>query len=211
MNRIPMDQYGQPAMVLSFAEQLQYQIPIEQYYGQPAKVLSLAEQQQEMQLHAFWTKQMVEIEQLKEFKNYSLPLARIKKIMKADVDVNMIASEVPVVFARATEMFILELTIRAWNVAAGHKRRTMLRNDIAVAIAKTDIFDFLVDIAPVENTKTKEVNEPESVPYRPFPPQPENPAAGMVIVSMMEKPVDNFQWGNDNGFDFGDGSKNNGE
>ena len=35
------------------------------------------------------------------FKNHSLPLARIKKIMKSDEDVRMISIETPVLFAKA--------------------------------------------------------------------------------------------------------------
>lgn len=48
-----------------------------------------------------------------DFKNYiDLPLARIKRIMKSDEDVHMISAEVLVLFAKACEMFILEMTIR---------------------------------------------------------------------------------------------------
>lgn len=47
-----------------------------------------------------------------DYKNSALPLARIKKIMKSDEDVRMIAAEAPVLFAKACEMFILELTLR---------------------------------------------------------------------------------------------------
>ena len=34
--------------------------------------------------------------------------------MKLDEDVKMISAEAPVLFAKATEMFIHELTMRAW-------------------------------------------------------------------------------------------------
>nr|CAD1820186.1 unnamed protein product [Ananas comosus var. bracteatus] len=83
-----------------------------------------------------------------DFKNHQLPLARIKKIMKADEDVRMISAEAPVLFAKACELFILELTIRSWLHAEENKRRTLQRNDIAAAITRTDVFDFLVDIVP---------------------------------------------------------------
>ncbi|CAL9105464.1 unnamed protein product [Musa acuminata var. zebrina] len=66
--------------------------------------------------------------------------------MKADEDVRMIAAEAPVVFARACEMFILELTHRSWAHAEENKRRTLQKNDIAAAISRTDVFDFLIDI-----------------------------------------------------------------
>lgn len=45
---------------------------------------------------------------------------------------------------QACDMFILELTLRSWIHSEENKRRTLQRNDIAAAITKTDIFDFLV-------------------------------------------------------------------
>lgn len=45
---------------------------------------------------------------------------------------------------QACEMFILELTLRSWNAAEENKRRTLQRSDVAQAITRTDIFDFLV-------------------------------------------------------------------
>ena len=46
-------------------------------------------------------------------------------------------------------MFILELTLRSWNHSEENKRRTLQRNDIAAAITRTDIFDFLVSTSSV--------------------------------------------------------------
>jgi hypothetical protein len=48
-----------------------------------------------------------------EYKTHNdLPLARIKRIMKSDEEVRMISAEAPVMFAKACEMFIVELTMR---------------------------------------------------------------------------------------------------
>jgi len=49
-----------------------------------------------------------------DLKTQALPLARIKKIMKLDEDVKMISAEAPMLFAKAAEIFIHELTLRAW-------------------------------------------------------------------------------------------------
>ncbi len=82
-----------------------------------------------------------------EFKNHNdLPLARIKRIMKSDEDVRMISAEAPVLFAKACELFILDLSIRAWGAAEKSKRRTLQKEDIDAAINNTDIFDFLVNL-----------------------------------------------------------------
>ncbi|XP_022776211.1 nuclear transcription factor Y subunit C-1-like [Durio zibethinus] len=110
-------------------------------------------QQQQQQLQMFWSYQRQEIERVNDFKNHQLPLARIKKIMKADEDVRMISAEAPILFAKACELFILELTIRSWLHAEENKRRTLQKNDIAAAITRTDIFDFLVDIVPRDEIK----------------------------------------------------------
>lgn len=87
------------------------------------------------------------------FKTQELPLARIKKIMKLDEDVKMISAEAPVLFAKAAEIFISELSLRAWIHTEDNKRRTLQRNDIAMAITKFDQFDFLIDIVPREDIK----------------------------------------------------------
>jgi nuclear transcription factor Y, gamma len=105
------------------------------------------------QQQLFWAEQYREIEATTDFKNHNLPLARIKKIMKADEDVRMIAAEAPVVFSRACEMFILELTHRGWAHAEENKRRTLQKSDIAAAVARTEVFDFLVDIVPRDEAK----------------------------------------------------------
>jgi len=97
---------------------------------------------------AFWKEKVTEIENATDFKTQQLPLARIKKIMKSDEDVRMISAEAPVLFAKACELFILELTHRSWQSTSDCKRRTLQRNDVATSIAQTDILDFLVDIVP---------------------------------------------------------------
>lgn len=112
-------------------------------------------QHQLQQLGLFWQNQTQEIEELDNFKTHELPLARIKRIMKSDEDVRMISAEAPVLFAKACEIFILELTLRAWMHTEENKRRTLQRNDIAVAITKNDVFDFLIDIVPRDDIKGK--------------------------------------------------------
>lgn len=38
------------------------------------------------------------------------------------------------------------------------KRRTLQRNDVAVAISRSDTFDFLIDIVPREEAKLKKAD-----------------------------------------------------
>ena len=70
--------------------------------------------------------------------------------MKADPEVKMISAEAPILFAKGCDIFITELTMRAWIHAEDNKRRTLQRSDIAAALAKSDMFDFLIDIVPRE-------------------------------------------------------------
>ncbi|XP_022642768.1 nuclear transcription factor Y subunit C-6-like [Vigna radiata var. radiata] len=111
----------------------------------------------EQQLSKFWAKQHQEVEETSESRNHCLPLARIKKIMKSDEDVRMVSAEAPVLLAKACEMFIMELTMRAWANVEENKRRTLSKNDIAAAMSKTDMYDFLVDIVPREETRGPQV------------------------------------------------------
>ncbi|BFY99673.1 hypothetical protein BsWGS_02713 [Bradybaena similaris] len=114
----------------------------------------ISEQAQQM-LANFWPGVIDNIKTLNtnEYKSQELPLARIKKIMKLDEDVKMISAEAPVLFAKAAEIFIRELSLRAWIHTEDNKRRTLQRNDIAMAISKFDQFDFLIDIVPREELK----------------------------------------------------------
>jgi histone H3/H4 len=90
-----------------------------------------------------------------DFRNHQLPLARIKKVMKTDEDVRMISAEAPILFAKGCDVFITELTMRAWIHAEENKRRTLQKSDIAAALTKSDMFDFLIDVVPREEDKGK--------------------------------------------------------
>jgi hypothetical protein len=66
----------------------------------------------------------------------------------------MISAEAPILFAKGCDIFITELTMRAWIHAEENKRRTLQRSDIASALAKSDMFDFLIDIVPREEASS---------------------------------------------------------
>lgn len=65
---------------------------------------------------------------------------------KSGEDVKMISGEAPIIFSKACELFIEELTVRSWMVTLRGKRRTLHKEDVAAAVISTDIFDFLVDM-----------------------------------------------------------------
>ena len=58
----------------------------------------------------------------------------------------MISGEAPIIFSKACELFIEELTRRSWIMAIQGKRRTLHKEDLASAVIATDIFDFLITL-----------------------------------------------------------------
>lgn len=113
-------------------------------------------------LNTYWQNQVWKLEQEEhDYKLHQLPLARIKKVMKADPEVKMISAEAPILFAKGCDIFITELTMRAWIHAEENKRRTLQRSDIASALAKSDMFDFLIDIVPREDATPSHKRRPE--------------------------------------------------
>lgn len=69
----------------------------------------------------------------------------------------MISADTPVVFAKACEIFIMELSLRAWMHTKENRRRTLQRNDVANAIRDEDLLGFLKDMVPMETQQEEEV------------------------------------------------------
>ncbi|MFH4976118.1 hypothetical protein AB6A40_002827 [Gnathostoma spinigerum] len=113
------------------------------------------------ELSNFWPKVKEKIDAMDHAKlreanrHQELPLARIKKIMKLDENVKhqMISAEVPVLLAKASELFIEELTLRSWKRTEESKRKTLQKIDICQAVSRNEMYDFLIDIVPREDTR----------------------------------------------------------
>lgn len=113
-------------------------------------------------MNTYWQNQISQLEtEEHDFKLHQLPLARIKKVMKADPEVKMISAEAPIMFAKGCDIFITELTMRAWIHAEENKRRTLQRSDIATALTKSDMFDFLIDIVPRDEAAAQNKRKPD--------------------------------------------------
>ena len=77
----------------------------------------------------------------------------------------MISSEAPLIFSKACEIFILELTMRAWVHTEENKRRTLQKSDVAMALTKADMYDctyFRIDF----NHYCSRANSQHASPYR---------------------------------------------
>lgn len=88
-------------------------------------------------------------------KTIKLPLARIKKLMKVEENVKIVAAEVPILFSCVTEMFIEELTLRAWMSTEDGKRKILQASDIGFAAKTSPMYDFLFHIIPSNNYELK--------------------------------------------------------
>ncbi len=133
-------------------------------------------------LNTYWQNQVSKLEtEEHDYKLHQLPLARIKKVMKADPEVKMISAEAPILFAKGCDIFITELTMRAWIHAEENKRRTLQRSDIASALAKSDMFDFLIDIVPREDATPQHKRRPDYASVNYAVPDPSAAAAAGAV------------------------------
>ncbi|KAG6503584.1 hypothetical protein ZIOFF_035900 [Zingiber officinale] len=105
---------------------------------------------QKWHLQCFWQQQMQAVENLADYKQHQLPLARIKRIMKMEGDAKMVSADTPIFFAKACELFISELAVRSWLHAEQCKRHTIRRTDVAGAICHSNVLNFLLEILHAE-------------------------------------------------------------
>ncbi|KAK3128938.1 hypothetical protein QOZ80_6BG0468520 [Eleusine coracana subsp. coracana] len=94
----------------------------------------------------FWKKRKEEIEDIEDFGERVLPMARIKKVICAEKGTMMMSWDTPSFVTKACETFVQELAFRAWMCAESHQRHVILDSDIAEAISSTESYDFLKDI-----------------------------------------------------------------
>uniref|UniRef100_A0A1I7TFZ0 CBFD_NFYB_HMF domain-containing protein n=1 Tax=Caenorhabditis tropicalis TaxID=1561998 RepID=A0A1I7TFZ0_9PELO len=122
----------------------------------PARYASMQEMTED-----FWRERKRKMNRIPEeemktkTRNMSVPMARVKKIMRIDDDVRkfMISSDAPIFMAQAAEFFIEEMTAMGWQYVSEARRRILQKTDIATAVQSNDQFDFLIDFLPPKNEK----------------------------------------------------------
>ncbi|KAL1587368.1 hypothetical protein WHR41_03974 [Cladosporium halotolerans] len=96
----------------------------------------------------------------------SLPLARVKKIIAQDDDINNCSNNAAFVITVATEMFLQHLVEQSHNVVKSERkpRRNIQYRDVANAVARVENLEFLTDVVPKTQTykqaKQKQAKEP---------------------------------------------------
>ncbi|XP_014444679.1 chromatin accessibility complex protein 1 [Tupaia chinensis] len=78
----------------------------------------------------------------------SLPLSRIRVIMKSSPEVSSINQEALVLTAKATELFVQYLATHSYRHGSGKERKALTYSDLANAAAGSETFQFLADILP---------------------------------------------------------------
>ncbi|KAL8659221.1 MAG: hypothetical protein Q9226_000559 [Calogaya cf. arnoldii] len=94
----------------------------------------------------------------------SLPLARVKRILALDEDINQCSNNGAFVLTVATEMFIRYLAEQALNVVKSERkpRRNIQYKDL---VARIDNLEFLTDVIP-KTTTFREFKEKKSKPAK---------------------------------------------
>jgi nuclear transcription factor Y gamma len=109
----------------------------------PRTSLSLSEQQM---IEEFWRKKQEEIEVIKDFGERTIPMTSLKKVICAEKGKMVMTSDIPTFMTKACEIFVQELSIRAWMCACSHNRSIILDSNIAKEIASIKSYDFLNDV-----------------------------------------------------------------
>nr|XP_033789223.1 chromatin accessibility complex protein 1 [Geotrypetes seraphini] len=78
----------------------------------------------------------------------SLPLSRIKLIMKSSPDVSSINQDALVLTAKATELFVQYLAAYSYKHGSGKEKKALTYDDLSSTVEESETFQFLGDILP---------------------------------------------------------------
>jgi nuclear transcription factor Y gamma len=109
----------------------------------------MLESKQQM-IHEFWRKKQEEIEAIEDFNKHAIPMRRLKKVISGNKGKMMMRFDTPSFLTKVCEIFVQELSLRAWMCAHSQDRRIILDSDIADAIASMDPSDFFNKVLPTD-------------------------------------------------------------
>ncbi|XP_006106380.1 chromatin accessibility complex protein 1 [Myotis lucifugus] len=78
----------------------------------------------------------------------SLPLSRIRVIMKSSPEVSSINQEALVLTAKATELFVQYLATYSYRHGSGKEKKALTYHDLSNTAEESETFQFLADILP---------------------------------------------------------------
>ncbi|XP_048214408.1 chromatin accessibility complex protein 1 [Perognathus longimembris pacificus] len=85
----------------------------------------------------------------------SLPLSRIRVIMKSSPEVSSINQEALVLTAKATELFVQYLASHSYRHGSGKEKKALTYSDLANTAEEAETFQFLADILPKKMLASK--------------------------------------------------------
>ncbi|XP_019946397.1 chromatin accessibility complex protein 1 [Paralichthys olivaceus] len=81
-------------------------------------------------------------------KTISLPISRVRLIMKSSPDVSSINQDALVLTTKATELFVQHLALSSFNNGSGKETKSLSYSDLANNAEETETLHFLTDILP---------------------------------------------------------------
>ncbi|XP_005797419.1 chromatin accessibility complex protein 1 [Xiphophorus maculatus] len=81
-------------------------------------------------------------------KAISLPISRVRLIMKSSPDVSSINQDALFLTTKATELFVQHLALTSFNNRSQTEANTLNYSDLAKTAEESDTFHFLTDILP---------------------------------------------------------------
>ncbi|KAF7211162.1 chromatin accessibility complex protein 1 [Nothobranchius furzeri] len=81
-------------------------------------------------------------------KSISLPVSRVRLIMKSSPDVSSINQDALFLTTKATELFVQHLALSSFNNGSGKDSNTLEYSDLAKTTEENETFHFLTDILP---------------------------------------------------------------
>ncbi|XP_075962115.1 chromatin accessibility complex protein 1 [Anarhichas minor] len=81
-------------------------------------------------------------------KTISLPISRVRLIMKSSPDVSCINQDALFLTTKATELFVQHLAVASFNNGPGKETNSLSYTDLANTAEEMDTFHFLTDILP---------------------------------------------------------------
>ncbi|XP_073319289.1 chromatin accessibility complex protein 1 [Pagrus major] len=81
-------------------------------------------------------------------KTISLPISRVRLIMKSSPDVSSINQDALFLTTKATELFVQHLALSSFNNSSGKETNSLSYSDLAHTAEEKETFHFLTDILP---------------------------------------------------------------
>ncbi|CAL4985063.1 unnamed protein product [Urochloa decumbens] len=119
----------------------------------------------QQELDEFWRKTLEEINNTVNFNDHVLPASYVAKMIRDNQGSFTMSSDTPPCVAKLLEIFIQELTVRAWMCAKSHDRSsTILESDIYEAISSSESHAFLNDVLQRSRINHDQVNMSSNAP-----------------------------------------------